>query len=129
MVKGSSKSVDSTMQEGGVRLKARATTEIAPWSIFPTLTDLLIVKHKGNQYKLVPVSPYTPVPPTRSNSAHLQSILPQHSIARVHAMPLLSNVLGGMAFGFTARIGQLAIQKRNIYDSTSRPSPRKPTLV
>ncbi|EPT01426.1 hypothetical protein FOMPIDRAFT_1105935, partial [Fomitopsis schrenkii] len=32
-------------------------------------------------------------------------------------MPLLSNVLGGMAFGFTARIGQLAIQKRNIYDN------------
>lgn len=34
-------------------------------------------------------------------------------------MTLLSSVLGGMAFGFTARVGQLAIQKRNIYDSAS----------
>lgn len=41
-------------------------------------------------------------------------------------MTLLSSVLGGMAFGFTARVGQLAIQKRNIYDSASSPSPAPP---
>ncbi|KZT73025.1 hypothetical protein DAEQUDRAFT_762390 [Daedalea quercina L-15889] len=32
-------------------------------------------------------------------------------------MTLFTCVLGGMAFGFTARVGQLAIQKRNIYDN------------
>ncbi|KAH9928271.1 uncharacterized protein B0H18DRAFT_1117956 [Fomitopsis serialis] len=32
-------------------------------------------------------------------------------------MSLFSNILGGMAFGFAARVGQLAIQKRNIYDN------------
>ncbi|TFY78054.1 hypothetical protein EWM64_g5958 [Hericium alpestre] len=32
-------------------------------------------------------------------------------------MPLLSNVLGFSLFGLAARIGQLGIQKRNIFDN------------
>lgn len=34
------------------------------------------------------------------------------------AMALLSNVLGFSLFGLATRIGQLGIQKRNLFDST-----------
>ena len=49
--------------------------------------------------------------------------LPKMQYARLGTSGLRVSriILGGMAFGFTARVGQLAIQKRNIYDSASLP--------
>lgn len=61
-------------------------------------------------------------------SVPAQLILPTHSTFHptTTTMSLFANIVGFSLFGLAARLGQLGIQKRNLFESTPRSFPSPP---